>query len=84
MLYEPVEAALAVDPQVLAADRPPSELARAIIAVGLHWEAVGPAEDACLRLAGHPDAIVRGNALLGPIPKSGDSEYTVGYHSECS
>jgi hypothetical protein len=64
MRYEPIDPALATDPDALASDRPPAELLRAVIAIGLYSTEVAAAEKTCLRLAGHADPNVRGNALL--------------------
>ena len=64
MRYESIDADLLGDPNAVASDRPTDELSRAVVAVGLHAADSSLAQAVCLRLSGHPDDKVRGNALL--------------------
>ena len=64
MRYEPIGPALISDVEAGKFDEMPDELARALIAVGLHEPDIARAQALCVRHSSHPDEVVRGNALL--------------------
>jgi hypothetical protein len=65
MKYEEIARLNPVQMDLAISRNEPDELSRAVLSAALYADDSQWAEDICVRLAGHENAIVRGNAVLG-------------------
>jgi hypothetical protein len=65
MKYEEITPLNPVQIDLAISRNEPDELSRAVLSAALYADDSQWAEDICVRFAGHDNAIVRGNAVLG-------------------